>query len=503
MKIFVITIYIILGTLNGLANGIINVKNFGAKGDGRNDDAKSIQAAIDAASPLSTTIIYFPPGIYNIGSFVKTKVFLINYCINLHSNLDIKGDGDNTVIRIADHLFDKKDTSDNAHLFYGSGIKNISISDLVIDMNGGNNLVPPNVLKNHAAIFAYGGENYHIYRVTIKNCSGTNMLNIMNDGKNLSVENCRFLNGGNYVGVPVANRGQIDFSFVYSEWDSTIVKDNIFQQQNIDIALANYTGGIELHGSNSVASDNWIEGCWPAIYIASSKRLLENVIVENNKISNSVTGISFWINYPMRNISIINNSIHLTGARSDKIALCSGIMIPNGNAKEYNKNLANAAPVYDLQILGNTIEADSMQTLSAGMILHSLHQSGVRGNIIKGMNYGGIVLQGSKWGTNSLTVSDNSFIDFRPNNSESAVAGYLVITDTYSAGVKNAPGYQRILFSRNKFIRNDSKPLEKISSKGKFLGAFIALPSEMMGEIKFENNVFTDPSEKIQFVKTN
>ncbi|MEO9021714.1 MAG: glycosyl hydrolase family 28-related protein [Ginsengibacter sp.] len=503
MKIVVVVIFIVFRTLSIFANGIINVKDFGALGNGVNDDTKSIQAAINAAPSFSETIIYFPAGVYNIASYTKTNIFLINYCIKFHSNLYIKGEGSKSVIRLADHLFDKKDTSANAHLFYGADIKNISISDLMIDMNGGRNLVPLNVIKNNAAIFAYGGENYYIHDITIKNCSGTNMLNIMKDGKSLIVENCRFINGGNYVGIPVANKGQIDFSFVYSEWDSTIVKNNIFQQQNIDIALANYCGGIELHGSNSTASNNSIEGCWPAIYITSSKRELENIIVESNKFLNCTIGLSFWVNYPMRNILIHNNTIHLAYPRSGKIAICAGIIVPNGNAKKYNINLANAAPIYDLQITGNTIEADSMQELSAGMVLHSLHQSKISGNAIKGMNYGGIVLQGSKWGTDSLSVDDNSFIDFRPNNDKNAVAGYFVVTDTYSNGMKNSPGYKGIVFSRNKFIRNKIKNAKNNSARGKFLGAFIAIPSRMKGEIKFENNDFMDPSEKIHFVKTD
>lgn len=505
MKNFIYSCILIFFHLQVVASGRINVKDYGAKGDGITDDTRAIQSAIDAAPSLLKTIIYFPVGTYNIASYTKTEVFLINYCIKLHSNLIIKGDGDGSIIRLADHLFDKRDTSANAHIFFGEAIKNIGFSDLLIDMNGINNMVPLHVIKNHAAIFAYGGTNYRISNVTIKNCSGTNMLNIMKKGSNLVVENCRFINGGNYVGVLQPNKNQVDFSFIYSEWDSTIVRNNFIQQQNIDIALKNYTGGIELHGNNSTASGNYIEGCWPAIYITSNGGILKNVVVENNNILNCVTGISFWVETPMTNISILSNRIQLTYSRSEKLNLCAGIIIPNGNAKEYNSRLANAAPISNLQISGNTIEADSMANLSAAMVLHSLQQSTIENNTITGMNYGGVVLLGSKWGTNSLIVKNNTFNDFMPNVDEHAVAGYVVITDTYSPGVKDAKGYKGIEFSGNKFLRSHEnirrQSMEK--AKGTFLGAFVAVPSKMIGEIRFENNQFSDTTEIIRKIKTD
>ena len=505
MKIFIIAIFISLTTTNTFARRIINVKDFGATGDGITDDTRSIQNAIDAASSNSLTTVYFPAGIYNIASYTTTTNFLENYCLKLHSNLSFTGDGDISIIKLADHIFDKKDTAANAHIFYGSKVKNISFSNLMIDMNGGNNLVPPNVIKNHSAIFTSLGENYHIYNLTIKNCSGTNMLNIMSRGKNLIIENCRFINGGNYVGILQPNNNQVDFSFIESEWDSTIVRNNIIQQQNTNIALDNYSGGIELHGSSSSASDNTIEGCWPAIYITSSGSDLKNVAIVNNTILNCVTGISFWVETPISNILIINNRIQLTHSRSKKLNLCAGIIVPNGNAREYNNRLANAAPISNLQIKGNIFEADSMSNLSAAMVLHSLQRSSIENNTITGMNYGGVVLLGSKWGIDSLVVKNNTFKDFMPNNDEHAVAGYVVITDTYSPGVKDAQGYKEIEFSGNKFLRSHENILRQSmeKAKGTFLGAFVALPSKMIGEIRFENNQFSDTSEIIRKIKTD
>ena len=503
MKLFIVYLVSIIFILPIFGETKLNVKNYGAKGDGLMDDTKAIQSTINAASPLTKTTIYFPAGTYKIGSYTTTRNYLENYCLFLHSNIDIEGEGDQTIIFLSDHIFDKRDTSANAHLFYGYKIQNISFSNLVIDMNGSNNLVPQKIIKNYSAIFTSYGNNYYIHDIAIRNCSGTNMINIMSKGRGLIIENCKFINGGNYVGNPFPNTGQYDYSFIYTEWDSTEVQNNIIEQQNIDIALQNYTGGIELHGSNTSAIANTIKGCWPAIYISSSNNsAMQNVLVQNNDIIDCVTGISFWIVQPMSNIFIYNNQIKLTTTRSSKLKLCAGIYVPNGNVKEYSKKMANAAPINNLEINGNTITANSMQMLSAGMVLHSLRNSLIQNNIITGMNYGGIVLTGSKWGTNSLLISKNIFKDFLPNNDKNAVAGYIVITDTYSKGFNDSPGYKGIVISKNKFLRTKVISVANNGSKGIFLGAFIAVPANWIESIKFKDNTFSDSSEKIRFVKT-
>ena len=498
MKRILLNLLFFFLLLPAKGSGILNVKDFGAKGDGITDDTKAIQSAIDEASDDSITVIYFPKGIYIIGSYTNTPSFLANYCLKLHSNLSIKGVGDPSCLKLADHLFDKRDTSACAHLFYGSNAMNIDFSNLAIDMNGSNNLVPRNVIKNNSAIFAVDASNFRLLRVTIKNCSGTNMVNLMGKGRNVTIEKCRFINGGNFVGSSQPNLNQVDFSFIYSEWDSTIIRNNSIEQQNINIALENYSGGIELHGSNSSAVSNYIEGCWPAIYITSGSSILKNIIVKKNSLINCVTGISFWVVFPLDSITIENNRILITHARSPKNDFCAGISIPNGNAKDYNQNLANAAPLYHLQILRNTIEASPMETLSMGMLLHSLHTAKIFDNTVSKMNYGGVVLQGSKWGMDSVYIDHNTFSDFMENSHPAAVAGYIVITDTYSSGLSDTICIKKVMITHNRFVGNPLK-----APPHNFYGAFVALPSNNRNGVRFTNNKFTNKNEKIQIIQVN
>ena len=48
-------------------SGIINVRNYGAIGDGKTDDTEAIQKAMNAL-PDKGGVIYFPPGHYLTGS---------------------------------------------------------------------------------------------------------------------------------------------------------------------------------------------------------------------------------------------------------------------------------------------------------------------------------------------------------------------------------------------------------------------------------------------------
>ncbi|HUW05138.1 MAG TPA: glycosyl hydrolase family 28-related protein, partial [Williamwhitmania sp.] len=51
-------------TVQSKERDVISVKDFGATGDGVTDDTAAIQAAIDAAVALTSSIVTFPPGTY-------------------------------------------------------------------------------------------------------------------------------------------------------------------------------------------------------------------------------------------------------------------------------------------------------------------------------------------------------------------------------------------------------------------------------------------------------
>ena len=456
----------------------LNVKTYGAQGDGTTDDTTAIQAAINATATTGINKIYFPAGTYKIGSYTITDDYLKNYSLLLRSNIRFFGDGDTSIIKTANNLFTSTNINANAHIFYGENINNVQFSNLLIDQNGGNNLVPagmaPDTYKNHMAIRIDNGSNFTIDNVTIKNCSGLNMIALNTDwrtrtgyGHGVTVTNCTFLNGGRYVGTSTANINQIDFSFIYFEWDNVLIKDNRIEEQNLDLALTGPTGGIEIHGSHCKIIGNTIIGCCPATYITSliqaPGQVKTDIAFDNNTVTDCIVAITFFVGEKMKDVYIRNNSIGLTYARASGLASTSvGIQVPFGNNSSYNPVLGNNALLEKIKIQNNIITGNlpsNTTFTSAGMVLNSFTGSEISGNTITGMNYCAISLEGSKWGMGDLNISNNTFTNYKPitnpdNSGINYIKGHVLIQDYLS--ILNppvpTPGINNVNVNYNTFV---------------------------------------------------
>ena len=75
-------------TVAELLQGAINVKHYGAKGDGATDDTASIQAALD--SIVARQALYFPPGTYNITNTIQVTTPWTSLISDGHSTANIR-----------------------------------------------------------------------------------------------------------------------------------------------------------------------------------------------------------------------------------------------------------------------------------------------------------------------------------------------------------------------------------------------------------------------------
>lgn len=150
------------------AAGYIDVRKFGAVGDGSTDDRAAIQAALDYARTNNGGTVYFPSGTYivTIGNHPVNATWKVG--LEIGSNTIVAGAGiGNTIIKM-------DATEQNAHgILYNyqiaAGDSNITIRDLTVDGNATNQAVN----THHCGIAFLRVRNSTVQNVEVINCRGT------------------------------------------------------------------------------------------------------------------------------------------------------------------------------------------------------------------------------------------------------------------------------------------------------------------------------------------
>jgi hypothetical protein len=221
-------------TLSAVGKGelLINVKDYGAIGDGTTDDLAAIQAAVDAASALATSTgqrvkVLIPPGVYRCNNALLAKS---NTVVENQGHLRFHG-GNNVghfVAIIAQHNIElyggvwdsNAQTNDNTigisfftnpqHTEFGSRCENIFIHDMVIknSKHGGSHITdindPDDVGRGggKGITVQFGCKNVLVSDVVIENCD----LGLSVEGKetnggycedvviqNVIIRNCKYM----------------------------------------------------------------------------------------------------------------------------------------------------------------------------------------------------------------------------------------------------------------------------------------------------------------------
>lgn len=200
----------------------VNVKNYGAKGDGVADDTQAIQNAIDSIKDSGGTI-FVPSGTY----LLKTMPWNsgnsnVSACLHLYNDQTLELEngailkrGSNSVNHL---IFTHND--DNATVY--DGARNIIIRGGTIDEN--------NIFNtNDTAVNITHAFNIIVENVTFKNSSGTWHYIEINSSRRVKIANCNFLSGSNSEDIQLdaaiggGNLGQndetvckdIDISYCY------------------------------------------------------------------------------------------------------------------------------------------------------------------------------------------------------------------------------------------------------------------------------------------------
>ncbi len=341
----------ISGQAKGLfVDGVVNVRQFGAKLDGVTDDSDAVNSAIAFGK-----IIMVPSGTCLIGS-----------PISLSSNKSLRGDGvGKSIIKSSSSL------GTNNMIDIADQARNIDICYLTFD--GQNTVITPTFVDAYKENIINGKSNENVH---IHHCEFVGALNracifdatLANPVKNIHVYNNLFRNG---------SRG----GFFISRYAEDIhVHDNYFY--NIVDALI---GGIAFEKSISISG---VRGCW---------------IYNNNVVQDNSSGAAIIVEYKDRSsndVYIYGNRVDYTGAYASdanniKCGPCERLIISNnvcnnaGASGIYLEGVT-AAKISNNIIYGSGKSAIALQQ-DADTLLYN-NDVEVSGNYIKDANKNGAAL---------------------------------------------------------------------------------------------------------------
>lgn len=333
-------------------NNIINIKSFGAVGDGITNDTVAIQTAIDFAVSNKTGKVYFPNGIYA----VKSLLF--------KSNIEYFGDGKSSVILAI------AGTAVGETTVLIQSRTNILVHDLVFDGNKSVNTGGSDIDGIHLCDTFYTS---HIIfdRVWFQNnvYSGTRYVAPSSGVSDANYLNCRFLNTD--CGIIVLGSNDLtDFK----------VENCIVDGHSASEGIAVFHTG---NGNNITIKNNTVRNKTSAsgIYIGnkvSSTNILKNVIIDGNTVENTAAGIT--LRY-CNGGKVVNNTVRNTVSGN-------GITIQDSSYVNVDNNFTDA-------------------TYQWGMILRSLSNCIISNNFIN--NYNPANISGSYSGVWFDTVTDSIF----------------------------------------------------------------------------------------------
>jgi hypothetical protein len=314
----------------------VDVRNFGARGDGSSDDTAAINAAIDSVSGSGGGTVILPPGTYAVGG---------SDYVHLKSNITLQGSGPDATVIVAapgsapHHLAAEVEASSN-----------ITLEQLTFDGRGAATALVRLVRSGTSG-------------VTIQNCRFQNVgagkdhfgLVIAGAISGVNIRTTAFLNKGAVQGVGVtAFGGASDITIAESYFEGLYggVRFDRYQGGCRNIAVTGSTlknwnkWGILAEGADGVRiTDNMLENSVgdadDAPFGISAQAGSKNVVIAGN----TLTTAGEISSYNSQNVSIQDNTV--IGAT------WAGIEIND------NRQLTDGSDTVHVQILGNRVEGSA------------------------------------------------------------------------------------------------------------------------------------------------
>lgn len=411
----------------GAPAGWFDVRSHGAKGDGRTDDSRAFQAALDAARAAGGGVVYVPAGTYVVAPPAPPGGGPRLGSLTLGSNVWLRGDGPASVLRVKPGIGGYRALFSN-HPTPASPVENVVVSDLRIDQgcaaSGGKVRVGPDGADHFIVYLAWAGRNLTVERVLFDAVCGINTV-VLNspEARGLVVRDCRF----RFVKGPSDEPGGFyDNTAVYVHGQGAIVTGNSFEATAADGARA----AIELHGTRGLAANNmtrWYHACVRAVGTSGDgeppPRAQNGFTIVGNVCSDAKDAINVWplTRHHVRGVTIVGNTIRL--AELDHLAHTGQLRYFMGISFVWESVSGRLeGDVSDVVVEGNTITAQradgvwrSDAASTGGIVLTSMGNISnvvVRGNVVRDVATKGIHVQSMGSGrARGVRIEGNVVVD--------------------------------------------------------------------------------------------
>ena len=336
----------------------VNVKAFGARGDGVADDTRAIQAAIDHANAGEK--IYFPPGIYDVSNFV----------VKNRSGLSFTGDGRQSMIR---------QKSGAARMATIEASSDIAITNLAFDANG---------------IVSYGGVMFY----AVKGVRIENNIFIDRAAKPIgSTDRYSFVFGRGSVpsqDIKILNNMIEDLQLEVDHAQRVLIDRNTVKR-----AIATAGIGIFTVGDKAIAEDYQITnntildppGAGLSVGLdpsTDSHCIFRRITMAGNQIVRSRTaGYGIRVGTPDNSKKSAGNVFENIEINNNRILLESGA--PAQLQQIFFNSSASAAISFDrVTVTNNIIESAGPQNRGYAIDLRRVQNSRIADNSVKGVTNG-------------------------------------------------------------------------------------------------------------------
>lgn len=387
----------------------VNVKDYGATGDGATDDRGAIQDALDAAGVGGN--VYFPPGIYVLGSLTIAG----DRILKTYADQTLYGSGRYvSTLKVAGSFGDYRTVIGllNDSTYCGRW----GMADLGIDQNAStSNALTVATMATKPRMAVRLGSYTAGSVVSVRDCAfidGDSVNAVYVYGDTIDVSGNHFIDQGGPVGTASHDHSSIYTTTTNSGGTQTIGGNTLRGVQGSGGART----GIETHGGTQSVTGNVVSGYATGMNLTgvSTPDPTDGIVCTGNTVKGACIGLHVWSYYngalttgvATRNIILSGNSITIdrdawlgiTGftayaygvlVDTSNTAPTNGLTIADnmitflpitaaGITGDYrstgiNLDIANtAAIVYDLNIRGNTI----VNPISAGMYLSGVIKRG-------------------------------------------------------------------------------------------------------------------------------